>query len=55
MILTFGIMFHATQAKIIVVNPDEDLNAIINNTKGGDTVLVKPGTYTNVNLSNRNY
>jgi len=55
MILTFGIMFQATQAKIIVVNPDEDLNAILNNTKGGDTVLVKPGTYTNVSLSNKKY
>ena len=32
LILTFGIMFQATQAKIIVVNPDENLNAILNNT-----------------------
>ena len=55
LILTFGIMFQATQAKIIVVNPDENLNAILNNTKGGDTVLVKPGTYTNVSLSNKKF
>jgi len=55
MILTFGIMFQVTQAKIIVVNPDEDLNAILNNTTGGDTVLVKPGIYTNLNLSNKKY
>jgi parallel beta-helix repeat protein len=55
LILTFGIMFQATQAEIIVVNPDDDLHAIINNTEGGDTILVKPGTYTNVILSNKKY
>ena len=55
MILTLGIMSQATQAKIIVVNPDDDLNAILNNTKGGDTVLVKPGTYKNLSLSNKKY
>jgi len=55
MILTFGTMFQATQANIIVVNPGEDLNEILNNAKGGDTVLVKQGTYTNLILSNKKY
>ena len=55
MILTFGIIFQTTQARIIVVNPDNDLDAIINNTKEGDTVLLKPGTYKSVSLSNKKY
>jgi len=55
MILTIGIMFQATQARIIVVNPGEDLNEILNNTLEGDTVLVKSGTYKNVSLSNKRY
>ena len=55
MILAFGIMFQVAQAEIITVNPDEDLNAILNDTKGGDTVLVKPGTYKAVRLSDKKY
>jgi parallel beta-helix repeat protein len=54
-ILTFGIIIQTTQAGIIVVYPDNDLNAILNNTKGGDTVLLKSGTYNNVCLSNKKY
>ena len=55
MILILGIILQTTQARIIVVYPDNDLNAIINNTKGGDTVLIKPGKYKNVSLSNKKY
>jgi parallel beta-helix repeat protein len=54
-ILAFGMIFQATQARIIVVNPGDDLNVIINNAEGGDTVLVRPGTYKNVGLSDKRY
>lgn len=55
MLLTFGMMFQLTQAGSVVVNPGEDLNLIINNTDGGDTVLIKPGTYSQVKLEERNF
>jgi len=45
MILIFGIIFQTAQARIIIVQPDNDLNAILINTKGGDTVLVKVQTF----------
>lgn len=54
-ILIFGIILQTIQAKIIVVYPDNDLNAILNNTTGGDTVLIKPGTYKCISLSNKKY
>jgi len=53
--LTLGIIFQASQAGIIEVDPGEDLNAIVNNTKRGDTVLVNPGTYQSISLSNKSY
>jgi hypothetical protein len=55
MIPVFGIMLQAIQAGITVVNPGDDPNMILNNTKEGDTVLVKPGKYTNISLSDRIY
>jgi len=55
MLLTFGMMFLTSQAGVVVVNPDEDLNSILNNAKGGDTVLVKPGTYSKVTLSDKRF
>ena len=55
MILIPGMMFQATQAKVVIVNPGEDLNSIINSAKGSDTVLVKPGTYAQVSLSDKNF
>ena len=54
-ILTFGIILQTTQAGIIVVYPENDLNAILNNTKGGDTVLIKSGTYNIVSLSDKKF
>jgi parallel beta-helix repeat protein len=54
-ILAFGIIFQTTQAGIIVVYPENDLNAILNNTKGGDTVLIKPGTFKNVSLADKKF
>lgn len=54
-LLFFGMMFKATQAGVVVVNPGEDLNSIINSAKGGDTILVKPGTYAQVSLSGKNF
>jgi len=55
MIPVFGIMLQTIQAGIIIVNPGDDLNRLLNDTKEGDTVLVKPGTYANVYLSDRKY
>src|SRR4030042_4659281 len=55
MILVPGIILQTIQTRIIVVNPGNDLNMILNNTKEGDTVLVKPGRYTNIRLSDRIY
>jgi parallel beta-helix repeat protein len=55
MLLTFGVMFQPTQAGSVVVNPGEDLNLIINNANGGDTVLIKSGTYSQVKLEERNF
>lgn len=55
LILTFGILLQTTQAGIIVVYPDNDLNAIINASKGGDTIIIKPGNYSNIILSDRKY
>jgi len=55
MLLFFGMMFKTTQAGVVVVNPGEDLNSIMNNSKGGDTILVKPGIYTQVILSDKNF
>lgn len=54
-LLTFGMIFQANQAGIVVVKPGDDLNLIVNNANGGDTVLVKPGSYAQVNLSDKNF
>jgi parallel beta-helix repeat protein len=54
-VLISGIVLQTIQARVIVIKPGNDLNAIINNTTGGDTVLVKAGTYKNVSLSNKKY
>lgn len=54
-ILTFGIIFQAAQAKIILVIPGDNLNEIINNANGGDSVVVRAGTYSNVILSDKKY
>jgi hypothetical protein len=43
------------QTGIIVVDHGDDLNMILNNTKEGDTILVKRGKYTNISLSDRIY
>jgi len=55
MLLTFGMMFQPTQAGSVAINPGEDLNLIINNANGGDTVLIKPGTYSQVKLEEKNF
>ena len=53
MLLAFRMMLHAAQAGIIVVNPGEDLNAKMNNAIGGDTILIKSGTYDKVSMSDK--
>lgn len=55
MLLIFELILVQIQAKEVVVNSREDLTAIINHAKGGDTILVKPGTYAQVSLSDRNF
>ena len=55
LLLNIGIIILSAQAGIIVVNPGEDLNLIINSAKGGDTVFVKPGMYSRINLSDKNF
>jgi len=55
MILAFGIIVQTTQAGVIIIYPGNDLNEILNNSKGGDTVLVKAGRYKNISLSNKKY
>ena len=54
-ILTTGIFTQTILAGLIIVSPGNDLNEILNSTKGGDTVLIKAGTYNNVSLSNNKY
>jgi len=55
LIPVFGFLFQTTQAGIIVVHPGNDLNAILNDSKGGDTVLIKPGTYKSVSLADKKF
>lgn len=54
-VLIYGIIFHTTQARVILVYPGNDLNTILNNAKGGDTVLIKSGTYKNIILKDKRY
>ena len=42
-------------ASEIVVDPGDDLNAILNNSVEGDTVIVNKGEYAAVNLVNKNF
>ncbi len=51
----FGVMYLSTQAETIVVNPGQDLNLVINSANGGDTILIKPGDYSAISLSDKNF
>ena len=51
--LIFEITIYSAMAEKIVVNPGEDLNAIVNVAQGGDTVVVKPGKYAKVRLAGK--
>lgn len=53
--LICGNLFHTAQAKKILVSPANDLNEILNNSKGGDTVLFMPGTYESISISGKKY
>lgn len=55
LLLTFGILSLAAEAEIIMVNRGENLNEKINSAQGGDTVLIKPGIYTKISLSDKKY
>ncbi len=54
-LLAFGTMFLTSQAGKVVVNPGDDLDAVLNSSKGGDTILVKPGTYLQIKMSDKNF
>jgi parallel beta-helix repeat protein len=54
-LLIFGVMFLSTRAEMIIVNAGQDLNLVINSAKGGDTVLIKPGIYSRVSLTDKKY
>lgn len=42
-----------TLGQSVVVNSGSDLNEILNGAKGGDTVLIRAGTYSGVRLSDK--
>ena len=54
-VLSFFFIFQKIQAEVIVVNPGDNLNEILNGFSKGDTVLVKPGVYGKVYLSDKNF
>ena len=53
--MIFGILAMKIQAKIIVVLPGENLNEILNTLTEGDTIVVKPGIYGKVYLSDKRF
>lgn len=54
-ILFFAIVAQSIQARIVMINPGQDHNSILNNSNGGDTVIFKPGNYLSINLSNKKF
>ncbi len=52
-IVSLGISLQTSYSKIIVIEPHNDLNKIINDTRGGDTVLLKQGIYSGISLSDK--
>ena len=54
-ILACGISILPVQSEIIIVYPGQNLNVIINKATGGDTVLIKKGTYYKVILANKKF
>lgn len=54
-LLILGFIGLKTHAKIVVVNPGENLNAIINSAKGNDTILVKSGVYSQILLTDKKF
>lgn len=53
--LAFGITCFSAISEIKTVNPGDDLNAILKSAQGGDTVLIKPGVYASVSLSDKKF
>ncbi len=54
-VLTFVFIFQKIQAEVIVVNPGNNLNEILNNTSMGDTVLVKSGSYAKIRITDKKF
>jgi nitrous oxidase accessory protein NosD len=47
------ITVQVTDGKIVVAVPGDDMNFIVNGAPGGDTVLIKAGTYGSVSLTEK--
>ena len=53
--LLFGFVMLSVRAEIIYVYAGDDLNMILNQAKGGDTIIISQGTYAAVNLSDKKF
>ncbi len=53
--LAIGIMFLTVSAETVIVRPGQDLNLIVNSSTGGDTILIKPGSFSEISLSDKNF
>jgi len=51
--LISGLKIQTAEAGKVVVKPGSDLNAVINDSKGGDTIIINPGTYPHFILSGK--
>jgi len=53
--LAIGLMFLTVRAETVIVHPGQDLNLIVNSSKGGDTILIKPGSFSGIILTDKNF
>lgn len=53
--LAIGMIFLTVRAETVIVHPGQDLNLIVNSSKGGDTILIKPGSFSGVSLTDKNF
>lgn len=53
--LAVVILVLSSHAETIVVKTGQDLNSVVKNAKGGDTILIKPGNYSQLKLEEKNF
>ena len=53
--LAIGMIFLTVRAETVIVHPGQDLNLIVNNSKGGDIIIIKPGSFSGVSLTDKNF